>query len=246
MLDPLHQFVISPILKIKVGSLDLSFTNSSFAVMVALFSVVAFLTFGARNKKLIPDRAQALLEKVYLLIIDLIDANIGKEGRQYFPFIFSVFLFVLFGNVIGLIPGMFTFTSHIIVTFALAMFVFIVVTVLGFMLHGIKFLGLFAPSGVPWFLMPLVILIELISYLMRPFSLAIRLFANMMAGHAVLKIFAGLIGVFPGAGACITSLLIITPLNVCLTGLELMVAILQAYIFALLTCVYLNDAVHLH
>jgi F-type H+-transporting ATPase subunit a len=246
MLDPLHQFVISPILKIRFGSLDLSFTNSSLAIMTVLFSVIASLTFGIRNKKLVPDRTQAFLEMVYLLITNLIDSNVGKDGRKYFPFVFSIFLFVLFGNVIGMIPGMFTFTSHIIVTFALAMVVFAFVTVLGFMRHGLKFLTLFTPKGVPWYLIPLVTFIELISFLMRPISLSIRLFANMMAGHTILKIFAGLIGIFVGAFSNPTTTLVVIPLNVCLTGLEFAVAILQAYIFTLLTCVYLNDAVHLH
>ncbi|MDR2782026.1 MAG: F0F1 ATP synthase subunit A [Holosporaceae bacterium] len=241
MLDPLHQFAVSPILNINVGGFDLSFTNSSLAVMVAFLMIATIFALGVRSRRLIPDRMQASVEVVYFVIADLIDSNVGRAGRKYFPLVFSVFLFVLFGNIVGLIPHMFTFTSHIVVTFSLALIVFIFVTVLGFVLHGIKFLKLFAPDGVPKFIMPLLIFVELVSYLIRPISLAIRLFANMMAGHTMIKVFAGLLGLF---GSWLVP--VIVPVNMLMTGLELFVATLQAYIFAVLTCVYLNDAVHLH
>ncbi|MDR1982711.1 MAG: F0F1 ATP synthase subunit A [Holosporaceae bacterium] len=240
MIDPLHQFTISPILKIDIGGVDLSFTNSSLSVLVTLVAVCAILSIFIGNKKLIPDRMQASIEMLYEAIADMIDTNIGKSGQHYFPFVFSVFLFVLFGNLVGIIPYMFTFTSHIIATFTIAIIVFIFITILGVALHGLNFLSLFAPSGVPKFLLPLLIPIEMISYLSKPISLSIRLFANIMAGHTVMKVFAGfaamlgILGIIPVA------------INIVLTGFEIFMAILQAYIFTMLTCVYLNDTVHLH
>jgi F-type H+-transporting ATPase subunit a len=254
MLDPFHQFVISPILKIKIGGLDLSFTNSSLAIMVTFLMITAVSLFGIKNQKLAPNRIQASFETIYILIADLVESNLGKAGKQYFPFVFSLFLFVLFGNIIGLIPGMFTFTSHIIVTFFLALTVILFVTVLGFILHGIKFFKLFVPEGVSKFLTPLLIFIELASYLIRPVSLALRLFVNMMAGHTLIKVFAGLAIVLADIltsiswGAYVSWVAYVTAIvaNIGLTGLELVVAVLQAYIFAVLTCVYMKDAVHLH
>jgi F-type H+-transporting ATPase subunit a len=240
MLDPLHQFVISPILNIKIGGIDLSFTNSSLAVFTALAAICVVFTVGLGSRKLIPDRMQAFIEMAYTLVADLIDTNVGRSGLRYFPFVFSVFVFILFGNLAGMIPYMFTFTSHIIATFTIAMIVFIFITGLGIFLHGFGFLGMFAPSGVPKFLYPILIPVEMISYLSRPVSLSVRLFANMMAGHTMMKVFAGfaaMLGVFGIAPIAI---------NIILTGFEIVVAVLQAYIFTILTCVYLNDAVHLH
>jgi F-type H+-transporting ATPase subunit a len=245
MLDPFHQFSLSSILKINVGGLNLSFTNSSLAVMAAFFTTVVFFALGMRSMKLVPDRQQASVEMVYLMITDLIDSNTGRAGRQYFPLVFSVFLFVLFGNMLGLIPGFFTFTSHIIVTFFLAMIVFVFVTILGFVLHGTKFFKLFVQDGVPGFLVPLLVFVEFVSYLIRPISLSVRLFANMLAGHTLIKVFAGFIAMFEMYGKYIVPVVVIS-LNILLTGLELVVAVIQAYIFALLTCLYLNDAIHLH
>jgi F-type H+-transporting ATPase subunit a len=256
MLDPFHQFVISPILKIKIGGLDLSFTNSSLAVAVAVAAMVAIFLFGIRGKKLIPDRFQALLEAAYMVVVDLVESHIGRAGKPYFPVILSLFLFILFGNIVGLIPGMFAFTSHIAVTFSLALAVLVSITVLGFVLHGAKFLKLFTPRGVPIFLAPLLFLIELTSYAIRSVSLSIRLFVNMMAGHTIMEVFAGMgvsgsaVGSAAGSvlgsvsGVCVIALMAIA--NALLTGLDLVIAVLQAYIFATLACVYLNDAVHLH
>jgi F-type H+-transporting ATPase subunit a len=173
-------------------------------------------------------------------VADLIDSNVGEKGRRYFPFVFSIFLFVLLGNLVGLVPYVFTFTSHIIATFTVAMIVFLFVTALGIALHGFRFLGLFAPAGVPKFLLPLLIPVEMISYLSRPISLAVRLFANMMAGHTMMKVFAGFVAMIGVWGVAPIAV------NVILTGFEVVVAVLQAYIFTILTCVYLNDAVHLH
>ena len=240
MLDPLHQFVIQPIFKINVGNVDLSFTKSSFSVLVAVVSIYALFSMGIGQRRLVPNRLQALVELSYELVAGMIETNVGKKGLQYFPFVFSVFFFVLFGNLIGMIPYMFTYTSHIIVTFTLAMVVFLFVTILGFVKHGMKFFSIFAPKGLPVFLFPLLVPIEMISYLSRPVSLAVRLFANMMAGHTMMKVFAGfaaMLGVYGFAPILV---------NVILTGFEIVIAMLQAYVFTILTCVYLNDAVHLH
>lgn len=240
MLDPLHQFVITPIFRIEIGGLDLSFTNSSFAVLIAVALVVFISITCLREKRIIPDRMQAVAEIMYSFIADMIDTNIGTKGQKYFPFVLSVFLFILLGNLVGMVPYMFTFTSHIIVTFALAIVVFLFVTILGIVLHGFKFFSLFVPEGLPKFLCPLVVPIELISYLSRPISLSIRLFANMMAGHTMMKVFAGfaaMMGIYGLAPMAV---------NVILTGFEIVIASIQAYIFTILTCVYLNDAVNLH
>ena len=240
MPDPLHQFVIQPIFKINIAGLDLSFTNSSLSVLIAVLSVYALFSIGIGKKKLIPDRMQALVELSYELVAGMIDTNVGRKGLQYFPFVFSIFFFILFGNLIGMIPYAFTYTSHIIVTFTLAMIVFMFVTILGFIRHGIHYFSIFAPKGLPTFLLPLLAPIEMISYLSRPVSLAVRLFANMMAGHTMMKVFAGFAAMLGIWG--IAPILV----NVILTGFEIVIAILQSYVFTILTCVYLNDAVNLH
>jgi F-type H+-transporting ATPase subunit a len=240
MLDPLHQFVVSPLIEINICGMDVSFTNSSLAVLAVFATVYAIFVNGLRKSELVPGRFQAFIEILYTLVADLIETNVGQKGQRYFPFVFSIFLFVLFGNLVGLIPYMFTFTSHIIATFTVAMIVFLFITILGFSLHGMRFFSLFAPGGVPKFLLPLLVPVEMISYLTRPISLAVRLFANMMAGHTMMKVFAGFV--------VMTGVWGIAPIavNVILTGFEVVVAVLQAYIFTILTCVYLNDAVHLH
>lgn len=239
-MDPLHQFVVSPIFKVNVGGVDLSFTNSSLAVTVAVIGLVLLFSFGLRRKSIVPSRLQSLLEMLYDLVSNLINENIGKEGLKYAPFVFSIFLFILFGNLLGMVPYMFTFTSHIVVTFTLAMITISFVTVLGVVLHGLKFFSIFVPKGVPVFLSPFLVPIEIISYMSRPVSLAVRLFANMMAGHTMMKVFASFAVMLGAAG--------IVPIvaNVVLTGFEIVIAMLQAYVFTILTCVYLNDAVHLH
>lgn len=257
MIDPLHQFVISPILKWNVFGVDLSFTNSSLAVVVAVLSVFAFFSLGLRKASLVPGRLQALIEMSYNLVAGLIKDNAGSAGLKYFPFVFSIFFFVLFGNLLGMIPYMFTYTSHIIVTFTLALIVFLFVTLLGIWIHGFHFFSLFMPKGASLLLAPILIPVEIISYLSRPVSLSVRLFANMMAGHTMMKVFAGfvsmLIGIFAAApfeGFAPTASLMcsVAPvaINVVLTGFEIVIACLQAYIFTILTCVYLNDAIHLH
>ena len=223
-----------------LAGVDISFTNSSLAMIAAVALASGFLIFGTRSGAMVPGRLQSLAELSYEFIANMIRDNVGQEGRKYFPFIFSLFMFVFFGNMIGMIPYGFTFTSHIIVTFGLAFVVFSGVTVIGFMKHGIRYLGFLMPTGIPMFMAPLIIPIEILSYLTRPVSLALRLFANMTAGHTMLKVFAsfvfglGVFGVVPLA------------LVAALTGLEFIIAFLQAYVFTILACVYLNDALHMH
>jgi len=237
---PLSQFEIKPLIPIQVGGVDLSFTNSALFMTLTLMTVVAFLTLGMRGRALVPGRWQSMVELSYGFIGNLIRDTIGPEGRPYFALVFTIFMFVLFGNMWGMMPYSFTFTSHIAVTFAMAIVIFIGVTILGFVKHGFHFFSFFLPPGAPLFIAPLLIVIEIISYLSRPISLSVRLFANMLAGHTLLKVFAGFIvslGVFG-----------VVPLAfvVALTGLEFVIAFLQAFVFTILTCLYINDALHLH
>jgi F-type H+-transporting ATPase subunit a len=224
----------------KLGGLDLSFTNSALFMVVALTLVTGFLILGMRRGALVPGRWQCAAELSYEFIAGLIRDTVGAEGRRYFPIVFSLFMFILVGNLLGMVPYSFTFTSHIIVTFALASVVFIGVTILGFVKHGMRFFGMFVPPGAPIAMWPLLIPIEVISYLSRPISLSVRLFANMLAGHTLVKVIAGFIGIMGVFG--------ILPLAVvvALTGLEILIAFLQAYVFAILTCLYINDALHMH
>jgi F-type H+-transporting ATPase subunit a len=203
--------------------------------------VTGFLMLAMGSRSLVPGRMQSVAELSYEFIANMIRENVGSEGMKYFPFVFTLFVFILSVNLLGMIPGSFTVTSHIVVTFALAALVFLVVTGIGFARHGLGFLKLFVPEGVPWWLLPLIVVIELISYLIRPISLSVRLFANMMAGHTMLKVFAGFAVSLP-AFAKIAPVVFSTAF----TGLEFFVAVLQAFIFTVLTCIYLNDAVNMH
>ena len=237
---PLAQFEIKPLIPIKLGGLDLSFTNSAFFMTLTLMTVVAFLVLGMRRHALVPGRWQSMVELSYAFIGNLIRDTIGPEGRPYFSLVFTIFMFILFGNMWGMMPYSFTFTSHIAVTFAMAIMIFIGVTILGFVKHGVHFFAFFLPPGAPMFIAPLLIVIEIISYLSRPISLSVRLFANMLAGHTLLVVFAGFIvslGVFG-----------VVPLAfvIALTGLEFVIAFLQAFVFTILTCLYINDALHMH
>jgi F-type H+-transporting ATPase subunit a len=245
--SPLAQFEIKRLVPIHIGNLDLSFTNSAaFMVLsVALIGIWLMLSMGGRA--LVPGRWQAAAEMTYEFIAGMLRDNVGPEGRPYFPFVFSLFVFILFANLLGMIPFSFTVTSHIIVTFALALVVFVGVTIIGFARHGLHFLKLFVPSGVPAALLPLLVVIEVISYFVRPVSLSVRLFANMLAGHTMLKVFAGFVILLGGLGAG-GKIGAIAPMAfiVALTGLEIGIAMLQAYVFTILTCLYLNDAIHLH
>ena len=238
--NPLEQFVIQTWVPIKIGNIDASFTNSSAFMLLAVICASALMVLAVRPRAGIPGRWQLLAELSYQFIAKMVSDNIGKEGRAYFPLIFSIFVFVLFGNLLGMIPYSFTFTSHIAVTLTMALMIFILVTVIAFIKHGFKFFSFFLPDGVPIVLAPLMVVIEVISYFTRPFSLSVRLFANMMAGHTLLKVIGGFVvplgifGIVPIAGL------------VAVMGLEFLIAFLQAYIFTILTCIYINDAIHLH
>lgn len=244
-LDPMHQFEVHPIIELpSVAGIDTSFTNSSLWMVIAVGLIGSFMLAASSRSALVPGRLQLMGEMAYKFVADMIQENIGTEGMRYFPFIFSLFMFILFCNMLGMLPYSFTVTSHLIVTFALAATVFMLVTLVGFARHGIGFLKLFVPSGIPLVLMPLLVVIELISYLTRPVSLSVRLFGNMMAGHTMLKIFGGFVVGLSSAGL---APLAIAPfaLMVAFTGLELLIAGLQAYVFTILTCIYLNEAIHM-
>jgi len=245
--SPLHQFEIHPIVDLQLFGHDISFTNSSLWMTITTIFIIGFFSIPfLRSKKtnsvqdLYPTRLQVAAELGFNFINSLLNDTVGKEGKKYFPLVFSLFMFILFGNLFGMIPYSFTFTSHIIVTLALAMGDFIFVTILGFVKHGIKFFGFFVIPGLPFYMLPLLIPIEVISYLSRPVSLSVRLFANMLAGHTLLKVFAGFVSALGFFG--ILPLVFI----IALTGLEILIAFLQAYVFAILTCLYINDALHLH
>ncbi len=238
--SPLAQFEIKRLIPIEIGNFDVSFTNSSTFMVLTVMATSAFLIIGMRRNALIPGRWQSMVELLYIFIANLLKDTVGTQGRPYFPFIFTVFMFVLVGNLFGMIPYSFTFTSHIVVTFTMALVVFIGVTIIAIAKHKLHFFSFFMPPGVPMVMAPLLVPIEIISYLSRPISLSVRLFANMLAGHTLLKVFAGFVislgmfGVFPLAFV------------VALTGLEIVIALLQAFVFTILTCLYLNDALHLH
>ena len=243
MADPLHQFQIVPIkgLEFSAFGYDLSFTNSSLWMAFAVVASTVLLTVLMGRGSMVPSRWQNIPEMFYEFIARMVGDAVGKEGKKYFPFVFAIFMFVLFGNLLGMLPGAFTFTSHIIVTFALAMLVFVVVTLIGFARHGLHFFSFFMPAGVPWFMGVILVPIEILSYLSRPVSLSVRLFANMMAGHTMLKVFAGF-SVSMGIALGLLPLAI----NVALVGFEVLVALLQAYVFTILTCLYLKDSIELH
>ncbi len=241
MPNPMHQFEIKRIIDVDLFGIDASFTNASLYMVVAI-TLISFVTiWGMRGRALVPTRMQSLAEISYEFIANMVRDNVGPDGQKYFPFIFTLFMFILFCNMLGMTPYSFTVTSHIIVTFALAAFVFLGVTAIGFIKHGLGFLKFFVPSGVPKPLLPLLVVIEVISYLTRPVSLSVRLFANMMAGHTMLKVFGAFVVAlgFIGGWAPLVFM-------VAFTGLEILVAFLQAYVFAILTCIYLNDALHMY
>ncbi len=243
--DPIHQFQISKLIPIEVGGLDFSFTNSSAFMVATVVAAGAFLFLTTSSRGLVPTRSQSIAEMSYEFIASMLRDAAGTQGMRFFPFVFSLFMFVLVANLLGLFPYFFTVTSHIIVTFALAMLVIGTVIVYGFAKHGFGFLKLFVPSGIPGLLVPLVVAIEIISFLSRPVSLSVRLFANMLAGHITLKVFAGFVTSLSALGAVgIAGSILPLFMTVAITALEVLVAFLQAYVFAVLTCMYLNDAVH--
>ena len=240
--NPMQQFTVKRIgPEINIAGVDLSFTNASLFMVISATVIILFLFLGSKEKKIIPNKLQLIAEMSYTFVAKMISDTAGSKARPYFPFIFSLFMFVLFCNMVGMLPYSFTVTSHIIVTFVLAAFIFIGVTIIGFIKHGFGYLKLFVPSGVPIVLLPLIVVIEIISYLSRPISLSVRLFANMMAGHTMMKVFGGFVISLGIVGGWLP-----LSFSVALTGLEILVAFLQAYVFAILTCIYLNDALNLH
>ncbi len=239
--SPLEQFEIRRLVPASIGDLDVSFTNSSLFMVLIVLLVTTLTVVSMRGRAMIPGRWQSIVELGYEFIANMLQENVGSAGRKYFPFVFTLFMFVLFSNLLGMVPYSFTVTSHIVVTFALAIVIFVGVTVIGFVRHGFGFLKLFAPEGVPIVLMPLLVPIEILSYLIRPVSLSVRLFANMMAGHTMLKVFAGFVIALGVLGGWVPLVFIVA-----LTGLEIGIALIQAYVFTVLTCLYLNDAIHMH
>ncbi len=246
MSDPLHQFVIERIIPLEIGGIDLSFTNSSLWMMIGVIVSTGFISVAMNRKALVPGRMQVLVEIFYEMVAGLVRNNIGSEGRKYFPFIFTLFIVVLMGNLLGLIPYSFAYTSHIIVTAAMSFMIFGMIVVLAIMRHGLHFFSHFAPPGVPWFVYPLLVPIEIVSYLARPVTHGLRLFANMMAGHIMLKVFAGFSVAMAGAGAFgFVAAILPMFVNAGLIAFELLIALLQAYVFAILACIYLKDTVEM-
>ena len=244
--DPIAQFEVDTILGIEnVGPFDLSFTNASAYMLLAVALVLGLFWYSASRAQLVPNRLQSVGELGYEFVADMIRGVAGEEGLKFFPFVFTLFFFILAANLIGMVPYAFTTTSHLVVTAALALLVIGIVIVYGIWKNGLSFFRLFAPSGAPWPIYLLLVPIEIISFLARPLTLALRLFANMLAGHIMLKLFAGFAVTLFSAGAIYIPLSLLSfGMGVALNALEFLVAFLQAYVFAILTCVYLNDALH--
>lgn len=237
--SPLAQFEIQRYVPIEIGGYDISFTNSSLFMVAIVGLMTLFVIGGMSRAALVPGRWQMTVEMIYEFVADMLNSTTGSDGRKYFPFIFTLFVFILTANLLGMLPYSFTVTSHIIVTFALALVVFVGVTIIGFARHGLGFLRSFVPPGVPFILLPLIVVIEVISYFTRPISLSVRLFANMLAGHTMMKVFGGFVAALGIFG--------ILPLAfmVALVALEIVVALLQAYVFAVLSCIYLAGVLHI-
>ncbi len=248
-MDPLHQFTVETIVPLAIGGVDISFSNSALWMLLAVAAVFGIMELGLRGARLVPGRLQSLIEALYSFVVKTAKDNAGPQGRPFVPFILTLFTFILAGNLLGILPGSFTFTSHLVVTMALAMLVFVVTTAIGFARHGMAYFGIFFPPGAPKWMAPVLIPIEIMSFVARPIGLAVRLFANMMAGHTMLKVFAGFsvmaieaVGLAGGLALAIGPVAV----NVALTGFEALVAVLQAYVFMVLTCLYLRDALEMH
>ena len=246
MADPIHQFEINKIFTLgHIGGHEIAFTNSALFMAITVVGIAALLVGASSPRALVPGRMQSIAEMSYEFVANTIQSTAGKEGMKFFPLVFTLFMFILVANLIGLIPYTFTVTSHIIITALMALIVFLTVIVYGFYKNGLRFFRLFVPSGIPIYILPLIVFIEVLSFLSRPISHSVRLFANMLAGHITLKVFASFItmlsafGIAGWAGAVLPLILVVA-----LTALELLVAFLQAYVFAILTCIYLNDAIH--
>jgi F-type H+-transporting ATPase subunit a len=246
MADPIHQFEIHSLVPLgHIGGHEIAFTNSALYMAIVVVGIAALLVGASAPRALVPGRLQSIAELSYEFVADTINSTAGKEGMKFFPLVFTIFMFVLVANCIGLIPYTFTVTSHIIITAALALLVFFTVLIYGFWKNGLHFFNLFVPKGIPIYILPLIVFIEVLSFLSRPISHSVRLFANMLAGHITLKVFASFITLLGGLGIFgIFGATLPLAMVVALTALELLVAFLQAYVFAILTCIYLNDAIH--
>jgi F-type H+-transporting ATPase subunit a len=244
--DPIHQFQLQPLFTIgKIGPVEIVFTNSALFMVVAVTLIAVLLLGTTARRALVPGRLQSLAEVSYEFVADTIKGTSGPEGMRFFPLVFSLFMFILVANLMGLLPYAFTVTSHLIITAALALLVFLTVIVVGLASHGLHFFKIFVPSGVPIYILPLVVFIEVFSFFLRPISHSVRLFANMLAGHIALKVFGGFVTMLAGIGIIgVFGAALPIVMIVALTALELLVAFLQAYVFAILTCIYLNDALH--
>jgi F-type H+-transporting ATPase subunit a len=246
MADPIHQFEIQKLATLgHIGGHEIAFTNSALFMAITVVGIWALLVGGSSAKALIPGRIQSIAELSYEFVANTISSTAGKEGMKFFPLVFTLFMFILVANVIGLVPYTFTVTSHIIITASLALLVFFTVIIYGFYKNGLHFFGLFVPSGIPIYILPLIVFIEVLSFISRPLSHSVRLFANMLAGHITVKVFASFITLLGGLGiAGMAGAVLPLAMVVALTALDLLVAFLQAYVFAILTCIYLNDAIH--
>jgi len=242
----MHQFQIIPLIPLEIGGIDLSFTNSSLWMLIGAVISIVGLTIASERKAMIPGRLQVGAESLYHFIENLISDNVGGSAKQYFPLVFTLFVMVLIGNFLGMIPYSFTYTSHLAVTAGLALLVFFTVLIIGIARHGFHFFSLFVPSGVPLWLLWLVVLIEIVSFISRPITLSVRLFANMVAGHVLMKVIAGFAIMFASMGgvAWVGTLLPIA-FNVVMVGFEFFIGFIQAYVFAVLTCIYLRDTIEI-
>ncbi len=246
-LDPIHQFEVKSLIDIQVGGLDLSFTNVALFMMVTTLAVIALMVLPTSRRALVPGRWQNVAEMCYEFSGNMLRDSAGAAGMRFFPLVFSLFMFILIANMIGMFPYFYTVTSQLIITVAFAMIVFLTVIIAGIRMHGMSFFKLFVPSGVPGYILPLVSLIEVISFLSRPISHSVRLFANMLAGHITLKVFAAFVVSLSALGAIgVVGAMLTLLMTIAITALEFLVAALQAYVFAILTCIYLNDAIHPH
>jgi F-type H+-transporting ATPase subunit a len=244
-INPIEQFTVAPVVPIHIGGLDFSFTNSALYMLIAVAIVAILMLIGASGTTGAPGRLQALAEMVYEFVAGMLRSAAGDHAGAFFPLVFTLFMFILICNLVGLIPHSFSVTSHIVVTAALALTVFFTVVIVGVVKHGLRFFKLFVPSGVPIYILPLVVAIEIVSFLTRPMSHSVRLFANMLAGHITLNVFGGFVVMLLGAGLATKALAVLPfAMTIGLDALELLVAFLQAYVFAMLTCMYLNDALH--
>ena len=249
MANPIHQFEVTPITQnpLIVGGVDISFTNSALWMMIAVVMSFCFFTLALQKKAVVPGRLQMFAEMLYSFVANMVRENMGLEGRKYFPFVFTLFMIILLGNLLGMVPGSFTYTSHLIVTGALALIVFFICTIIGFVRHGLHFFSFFLPAGVPWPLWPIIIPIEVLSFLIRPVTLSVRLFANMMAGHLMLKVFAGFsVGMISMGAVGVAMGMLPLLFNSVLIAFEILIALLHAYVFAVLSCIYLKDSIDLH